>query len=156
MTITRGEAVRFAASGCDGTVSRSIRAFSLATDSRGAVAYPGILFGKAPPLPGPFPRRKLSILTRSQISSAHKLYGPYRISILLYLACVLSSYDEWIFHAMVAGRQVGWTRNRNFHRNIWEAFLLFRKKRVQISTDFESGPATGLNVLLLIDAPLNF
>src|SRR5258708_32330924 len=40
--------------------------------------------------------------------------------------------------------------------SIWEAFLLFKKKRVQISTDFETWLANGLNVLPVIEAPLTF
>jgi PIN domain nuclease of toxin-antitoxin system len=40
--------------------------------------------------------------------------------------------------------------------SIWEAFLLFKKKRVQISTDFETWLANGLNLLAVIEAPLTF
>ena len=40
--------------------------------------------------------------------------------------------------------------------SIWEAFLLFRKKRVQISTDFTTWLANSLSVLPVIEAPLTF
>ena len=40
--------------------------------------------------------------------------------------------------------------------SIWEAFLQFRKKRVQIATDFATWLAASLSVLPLIDAPLTF
>jgi PIN domain nuclease of toxin-antitoxin system len=40
--------------------------------------------------------------------------------------------------------------------SIWEAFLLFRKKRLQIATDFTTWLATSLSVLPVIDAPLTF
>lgn len=40
--------------------------------------------------------------------------------------------------------------------SMWEALLLFRKKRVQISTDFTTWLATSLSVLPVIEAPLTF
>jgi len=40
--------------------------------------------------------------------------------------------------------------------SVWEAFLLFKKKRVQISTDFATWLANSLNVLPVIEAPLTF
>lgn len=40
--------------------------------------------------------------------------------------------------------------------SIWEAFLLFRKKRVQISTDFATWLANSLSDLPVIEAPLTF
>jgi PIN domain nuclease of toxin-antitoxin system len=40
--------------------------------------------------------------------------------------------------------------------SMWEAFLLFKKKRVQISTDFTTWLANSLNVLPVIEAPLTF
>jgi PIN domain nuclease of toxin-antitoxin system len=40
--------------------------------------------------------------------------------------------------------------------SIWEAFLLFRKKRVQISTDFSTWLATSLSTLPVTEAPLTF
>ncbi|HUD63729.1 MAG TPA: type II toxin-antitoxin system VapC family toxin [Candidatus Sulfotelmatobacter sp.] len=40
--------------------------------------------------------------------------------------------------------------------SIWEAFLLFRKKRVQIATDFTTWLAASLSVLPVVDAPLTF
>jgi PIN domain nuclease of toxin-antitoxin system len=40
--------------------------------------------------------------------------------------------------------------------SMWEAFLLFKKKRVQISTDFETWLANSLSVLPVIEAPLTF
>jgi PIN domain nuclease of toxin-antitoxin system len=40
--------------------------------------------------------------------------------------------------------------------SIWEAFLLFRKKRVQISTDFTTWLANSLSNLPVIEAPLTF
>jgi PIN domain nuclease of toxin-antitoxin system len=40
--------------------------------------------------------------------------------------------------------------------SMWEAFLLFRKKRVRISTDFTTWLATSLSTLPVIEAPLTF
>ena len=40
--------------------------------------------------------------------------------------------------------------------SIWEAFLLFKKKRVQISTDFTTWLANSLSDLPVIEAPLTF
>jgi PIN domain nuclease of toxin-antitoxin system len=40
--------------------------------------------------------------------------------------------------------------------SMWEAFLLFRKKRVQISTDFSAWLAASLSVLPVMEAPLTF
>jgi PIN domain nuclease of toxin-antitoxin system len=40
--------------------------------------------------------------------------------------------------------------------SIWEAFLLFRKKRIQISTDFATWLANSLSVLPVTEAPLTF
>jgi PIN domain nuclease of toxin-antitoxin system len=40
--------------------------------------------------------------------------------------------------------------------SIWEAFLLFRKKRVRISTDFTTWLAASLSTLPVIEAPLTF
>jgi PIN domain nuclease of toxin-antitoxin system len=40
--------------------------------------------------------------------------------------------------------------------SIWEAFLLFRKKRVRISTDFTTWLATSLSTLPVVEAPLTF
>jgi PIN domain nuclease of toxin-antitoxin system len=40
--------------------------------------------------------------------------------------------------------------------SIWEAFLLFRKKRVQISTDFATWLANSLTELPVVEAPLTF
>ena len=40
--------------------------------------------------------------------------------------------------------------------SMWEAFLLFRKKRLDISTDFTTWLADSLNVLPVIEAPLTF
>jgi PIN domain nuclease of toxin-antitoxin system len=40
--------------------------------------------------------------------------------------------------------------------SIWEALLLFRKKRVQISTDFTTWLANGLSELPVVEAPLTF
>jgi PIN domain nuclease of toxin-antitoxin system len=40
--------------------------------------------------------------------------------------------------------------------SIWEAFLLFRKKRVQIATDFTTWLAASLSVVPVVDAPLTF
>jgi PIN domain nuclease of toxin-antitoxin system len=40
--------------------------------------------------------------------------------------------------------------------SIWEAFLLFRKKRVEISTDFTGWLAASLSALPLVEAPLTF
>jgi PIN domain nuclease of toxin-antitoxin system len=39
---------------------------------------------------------------------------------------------------------------------MWEAFLLFRKRRVRISTDFTTWLATSLSTLPVIEAPLTF
>ena len=39
---------------------------------------------------------------------------------------------------------------------MWEAFLLFRKKRIQISPDFTTWLASSLNVLPVVEAPLTF
>ena len=39
---------------------------------------------------------------------------------------------------------------------MWEAFLLFRKKRVQISTDFTTWLAASLSSLPVIEAPVTF
>src|ERR1700690_891220 len=38
--------------------------------------------------------------------------------------------------------------------SIWEAFLLFRKKRIQIDTDFTTWLAASLSALPVIEAPL--
>ena len=38
--------------------------------------------------------------------------------------------------------------------SVWEAFLLFRKKRVQISTDFTTWLATSLSTLPVTEAPI--
>src|ERR1700731_1529390 len=38
--------------------------------------------------------------------------------------------------------------------SIWEAFLLFRKKRIQIDTDFMTWLAASLSVFPVIEAPL--
>jgi PIN domain nuclease of toxin-antitoxin system len=40
--------------------------------------------------------------------------------------------------------------------SIWEAFLLFRKKRIQIDTDFSTWLAASLNAFPVIEAPLTF
>jgi PIN domain nuclease of toxin-antitoxin system len=40
--------------------------------------------------------------------------------------------------------------------SMWEAFLLFRKKRIQISPDFTTWLANSLNVLPVVEAPLTF
>ena len=40
--------------------------------------------------------------------------------------------------------------------SLWEAFLLIRKKRIQISPDFTSWLATSLSVLPVVEAPLTF
>ena len=40
--------------------------------------------------------------------------------------------------------------------SMWEAFLLFKKRRVQISTDFETWLGNSLSVLPVIEAPLTF
>jgi PIN domain nuclease of toxin-antitoxin system len=40
--------------------------------------------------------------------------------------------------------------------SIWEAFLLARKKRVQISSDFTTWLVHSLNVLPVTEAPLTF
>jgi PIN domain nuclease of toxin-antitoxin system len=40
--------------------------------------------------------------------------------------------------------------------SMWEAFLLFKKKRLQISTDFASWLANSLNELPVVEAPLTF
>jgi PIN domain nuclease of toxin-antitoxin system len=40
--------------------------------------------------------------------------------------------------------------------SMWEAFLLFRKKRVRISTDFTTWLATSLSTLPVVEAPLTF
>jgi PIN domain nuclease of toxin-antitoxin system len=40
--------------------------------------------------------------------------------------------------------------------SIWEAFLLFRKKRIQMDTDFMTWLGTSLNVLPVTEAPLTF
>jgi PIN domain nuclease of toxin-antitoxin system len=40
--------------------------------------------------------------------------------------------------------------------SIWEALLLFRKNRIEISTDFATWLANSLSVLPLIEAPLTF
>jgi PIN domain nuclease of toxin-antitoxin system len=40
--------------------------------------------------------------------------------------------------------------------SIWEAFLLFRKKRIQMDTDFMTWLAASLNVLPVTEAPLTF
>jgi len=39
---------------------------------------------------------------------------------------------------------------------MWEAFLLFRKKRLEISTDFTTWLANSLSVLPVVEAPLTF
>jgi len=40
--------------------------------------------------------------------------------------------------------------------SVWESFLLFRKKRIQISTDYTAWLAASLSALPLIEAPLTF
>jgi len=40
--------------------------------------------------------------------------------------------------------------------SMWEALLLFRKKRLHISTDFAAWLATSLSVLPVMEAPLTF
>lgn len=40
--------------------------------------------------------------------------------------------------------------------SMWEAFLLFRKKRLHISTDFATWLATSLSALPVVEAPLTF
>jgi PIN domain nuclease of toxin-antitoxin system len=40
--------------------------------------------------------------------------------------------------------------------SMWEAFLLFRKKRVQISTDFTTWLANSLSVFPVTEAPVTF
>jgi PIN domain nuclease of toxin-antitoxin system len=40
--------------------------------------------------------------------------------------------------------------------SIWEAFLLFRKKRVQISIDFATWLTNSLSELPVVEAPLTF
>ncbi len=40
--------------------------------------------------------------------------------------------------------------------SVWEAFLLVRKKRIQIATDFVTWLAASLNVLPVIEAPVTF
>jgi PIN domain nuclease of toxin-antitoxin system len=40
--------------------------------------------------------------------------------------------------------------------SMWEAFLLFRKKRIQIDTDFTAWLAASLNAFPVIEAPLTF
>jgi len=40
--------------------------------------------------------------------------------------------------------------------SMWEAFLLFRKKRLEISTDFTTWLANSLSVLPVVEAPLTF
>ncbi|MGA2347544.1 MAG: type II toxin-antitoxin system VapC family toxin [Candidatus Sulfotelmatobacter sp.] len=40
--------------------------------------------------------------------------------------------------------------------SIWEAFLFFRKKRIQIDTDFTTWLAASLNAFPVIEAPLTF
>jgi len=40
--------------------------------------------------------------------------------------------------------------------SIWEAFLLFRKKRVHFTTDFATWLTASLSALPVIDAPLTF
>src|SRR5579864_2258766 len=40
--------------------------------------------------------------------------------------------------------------------SIWEAYLLFRKKRIQIAPDFTTWLAASLNALPVIEAPLTF
>jgi PIN domain nuclease of toxin-antitoxin system len=40
--------------------------------------------------------------------------------------------------------------------SIWEAFLLFRKKRLQISTDFTTWLANSLSDFPVVEAPLTF
>ena len=40
--------------------------------------------------------------------------------------------------------------------SMWEAFLLFKKKRIEIPTDFTTWLADSLNVLPVIEAPLTY
>jgi PIN domain nuclease of toxin-antitoxin system len=40
--------------------------------------------------------------------------------------------------------------------SMWEAFLLFRKKRIRISPDFTTWLANSLNALPVVEAPLTF
>jgi PIN domain nuclease of toxin-antitoxin system len=40
--------------------------------------------------------------------------------------------------------------------SVWEALLLFRKKRIQITTDFTTWLASSLSMLPVIEAPLTF
>jgi PIN domain nuclease of toxin-antitoxin system len=40
--------------------------------------------------------------------------------------------------------------------SIWETLLLFRKKRIQIDTDFSTWLAASLSVLPVVEAPLTF
>jgi PIN domain nuclease of toxin-antitoxin system len=40
--------------------------------------------------------------------------------------------------------------------SIWEALLLFKKKRIQIDTDFTTWLAASLSVLPVVEAPLTF
>ena len=40
--------------------------------------------------------------------------------------------------------------------SIWEAYLLFRKKRIQIAPDFTTWLAASLSALPVIEAPLTF
>jgi PIN domain nuclease of toxin-antitoxin system len=40
--------------------------------------------------------------------------------------------------------------------SMWEAFLLFRKKRIQIAPDFATWLAASLSALPVIEAPLTF
>jgi PIN domain nuclease of toxin-antitoxin system len=40
--------------------------------------------------------------------------------------------------------------------SMWEAFLLFRKKRIQITPDFTAWLAASLNAIPVIEAPLTF
>ncbi|HET7891666.1 MAG TPA: type II toxin-antitoxin system VapC family toxin [Candidatus Sulfotelmatobacter sp.] len=40
--------------------------------------------------------------------------------------------------------------------SIWEAFLLFRKKRIQINTDFMTWLDASLSLLPVMEAPLTF
>jgi PIN domain nuclease of toxin-antitoxin system len=39
---------------------------------------------------------------------------------------------------------------------MWEAFLLYRKKRIRISPDFTTWLANSLNALPVVEAPLTF
>ena len=40
--------------------------------------------------------------------------------------------------------------------SMWEAFLLFRKKRIQIAPDFTTWLAASLNAFPVVEAPLTF